>query len=210
MTESSAITEKVTTSSTETKPSEEQKQITLTFETTDQALFLNDAKSYQVVKEKNQPLRTEELPKWANSEENATFVGWSYQGKTYTNEELLQLEFSEDTQLTAVFKQKLTRMARAVSIDQSIADTIAPADKTKVIVVPSPAGDGAAYKEYASTEAGLKEALFDLYQQGNNGDFTLYIGNNITTSAATTAKVIPDTVTASNMTFTPCKVRSII
>lgn len=201
MTESSAITEKVTTSSTETKPSEEQKQITLTFETTDQALFQNDAKSYQVVKEKNQPLRTEELPKWANSEENATFVGWSYQGKTYTNEELLQLEFSEDTQLTAVFKQKLTRMARAVSIDQSIADTIAPADKTKVIVVPSPAGDGAAYKEYASTEAGLKEALFDLYQQGNNGDFTLYIGNNITTSAATTAKVIPDTVTASNMTF---------
>lgn len=201
MTESSAITEKVTTSSTEIKPSEEQKQITLTFETTDQALFQNDAKSYQVVKEKNQPLRTEELPKWANSEENATFVGWSYQGKTYTNEELLQLEFSEDTQLTAVFKQKLTRMARAVSVDQSIADTIAPADKTKVIVVPSPAGDGAAYKEYASTEAGLKEALFDLYQQGNNGDFTLYIGNNITTSAATTAKVIPDTVTASNMTF---------
>ncbi|EGO8081575.1 hypothetical protein FBR87_002628 [Enterococcus faecalis] len=193
MTESSAITE--------TKPSEEQKQITLTFETTDQALFLNDAKSYQVVKEKNQPLRTEELPKWANSEENATFVGWSYQGKTYTNEELLQLEFSEDTQLTAVFKQKRTRMARAVSVDQSIADTIAPADKTKVIVVPSPAGDGAAYKEYASTEAGLKEALFDLYQQGNNGDFTLYVGNNITTSAATTAKVIPDTVTASNMTF---------
>ncbi|EBW6970975.1 hypothetical protein DP842_24035, partial [Salmonella enterica subsp. enterica serovar Enteritidis] len=107
----------------------------------------------------------------------------------------------EDTQLTAVFKQKLTRMARAISVDQSIADTIAPADKTKVIVVPSPAGDGAAYKEYASTEAGLKEALFDLYQQGNNGDFTLYIGNNITTSAATTAKVIPDTVTASNMTF---------
>lgn len=52
MTESSAITEKVTTSSTETKPSEEQKQITLTFETTDQALFQNDAKSYQVVKEK--------------------------------------------------------------------------------------------------------------------------------------------------------------
>ena len=101
-------------------------------------------------------------------------------------------------------------MVRAVSVDQSIADTIAPADKTKVIVVPSPAGDGAAYKEYASTEAGLKEALFDLYQQGNNGDFTLYIGNNITTSAATTAKVIPDTVTASNMTFTPCKARSII
>lgn len=53
MTESSAITEKVTTSSTETKPSEEQKQITLTFETTDQALFQNDAKSYQVVKEKS-------------------------------------------------------------------------------------------------------------------------------------------------------------
>lgn len=86
--------------------------------------FKNDAKSYQVVKEKNQPLRTEELPKWANSEENTTFVGWSYQGKTYTNEELLQLEFSEDTQLTAVFKQKRTRMARAVSVDQSIADTL--------------------------------------------------------------------------------------
>ena len=119
--------------------------------------------------------------------ENATFVGWSYQGKTYTNEELLQLEFSEDTQLTAVFKQKLTRMARAVSIDQSIADTIAPADKTKVIVVPSPAGDGAAYR--SNIDRGwLEEALFDLYQQGNNGDFTLYIGNNITTSAATTAK----------------------
>lgn len=53
MTESSAITEKVTTSSTEIKPSEEQKQITLTFETTDQALFQNDAKSYQVVKKKS-------------------------------------------------------------------------------------------------------------------------------------------------------------
>ena len=50
-------------------------------------------------------------------------------------------------------------MARAVSVDQSIADTIAPADKTKVIVVPSPAGDGAAYKEYASTEAGLKSLV---------------------------------------------------
>ncbi|TKY22243.1 hypothetical protein E6B02_00255, partial [Streptococcus pyogenes] len=55
--------------------------------------------------------------------------------------------------------------------------------------------------EYASTEAGLKEALFDLYQQGNNGDFTLYIGTNITTGTATTAKVIPENVTASNMTF---------
>ena len=65
-------------------------------------------------------------------------------------------------------------MARAVSIDQSIADTIAPADKTKVIVVPSPAGDGATYKEYASTEAGLKEALFDLYQQGTMAISLLY------------------------------------
>ncbi len=104
----------------------------MTFETTDQALFLNDAKKLSSGKRKNQPLRTEELPKWANSEENATFVGLVLpRKKTYTNEELLQLEFSEDTQLTAVFKQKLTRMARAVSIDQSIADTIAPADKTK-------------------------------------------------------------------------------
>ncbi|MGH2245728.1 beta strand repeat-containing protein, partial [Enterococcus faecalis] len=77
---------------------------------------------------------------------------------------LLQLEFSEDTQLTAFYKEKLTPMARAVSVDQSIADTIPPADKTKVIVVPSPGGDGAAYKEYASTEAGFEEALFDLYQ----------------------------------------------
>ena len=90
-------------------------------------------------------------------------------------------------------------MARAVSIDQSIADTIAPADKTKVIVVPSPARWSA--QRICIDRGGLKEALFDLYQQGNNGDFTLYIGNNITTSAATTAKVIPDTVTASNMTF---------
>ena len=130
MTESSAITEKVTTSSTETKPSEEQKQITLTFETTDQALFLNDAKSYQVVKEKISHFGQKNY-------QNGRIVRKMrlslvvYQGKTYTNEELLQLEFSEDTQLTAVFKQKLTRMARAVSIDQSIADTIAPQIKQK-------------------------------------------------------------------------------
>ena len=57
-------------------------------------------------------------------------------------------------------------MARAVSIDQSIADTIAPADKTKVIVVPSPAGDGATYKEYASTEAGLKKPCLICINRG--------------------------------------------
>ena len=139
MTESSAITEKVTTSSTETKPSEEQKQITLTFETTDQALFLNDAKSYQVVKEKISHFGQKNYQNGRIVRKMRLSLVGSYQGKTYTNEELLQLEFSEDTQLTAVFKQKLTRMARAISVDQSIADTIAPADKTKVIVVPSPA-----------------------------------------------------------------------
>lgn len=92
------------------------------------------------------------------------------------------------------------KQARNVSTeDTSIAATIATADKTKVILVPGPSGE--TYKEYNSNEAGVKQALFDLYQQPTKQDYVLYFGSNLTLSASTMAKTIPATPDASSMTF---------
>ncbi|MBS7577360.1 hypothetical protein HOY36_07395 [Enterococcus sp. MMGLQ5-2] len=83
----------------------------------------------------------------------------------------------------------------------SIADVISNANQSKVIVVPSPSEDGGPYQEYDANEAGFKMALFDLYQNGKNADFVIYIGTNISLSAATTAKSIPMAPSATDITL---------
>ncbi|WP_427813276.1 hypothetical protein ACQKTA_07155 [Enterococcus sp. 22-H-5-01] len=91
------------------------------------------------------------------------------------------------------------------SIDTtSIKETIASADKTKILVVPDPVG-GKEYKEYLANESGFKNALFDLYTNGGMQQFTLYIGTNVSLSAAVTANTIPNKVDATNVTFASLK-----
>lgn len=73
-----------------------------------------------------------------------------------------------------------------------------------MIAVPSPAGDGLAYAEYTNSAEGIRQALFDMYQNGNGQEFALYVGSGsalATLPTNLTSKTIPDTVDNTNMTF---------
>ena len=89
--------------------------------------------------------------------------------------------------------------SRASTSDLSISTIIADADKTKTILIPSPTGE--AYKEYENTEAGVKQALLELYQKADQADYVLYFGTNMTFSANTLAKTNPDTPDVNTITF---------
>lgn len=88
--------------------------------------------------------------------------------------------------------------------NNSIKESITLADKKKVIVVPDPV-EGKNYKEYTSNEAGVKAALLDLYTNGDLRQFALYIGSDISLSAAVTANVVPNNVDDKNVTFASLK-----
>lgn len=145
-------------------------------------------------------LTDEKIPEVQVDSQTQIFEGWSLNRKVLTKEQLLKAEISEGMLLTAVIKTKIPSKA-AKRIDTSIQPIIEGADQSKLIVVPDPSGGGATYKEYASTDAGLKTALADLYINGVGGEFAIYIGTNFTAATATTAKVVPDTVNATNATF---------
>lgn len=87
--------------------------------------------------------------------------------------------------------------------DTSIGEQLVGATVTNLVVVPSPTGE--MNKEYPSTSVGLKSALYDLYVHGNNSDFAIYIGTNITNLNGADAKAIPITPSATNMTFAALK-----
>ncbi len=77
-------------------------------------------------------------------------------------------------------------------------------------IVPSPAGDGLAYAEYTNSAEGIRQALFDMYQNGNGQEFALYVGSggSLSLPANLTSKTIPATVDNTNMTFYRKKIDS--
>ncbi|MBP2099132.1 beta strand repeat-containing protein [Enterococcus rivorum] len=180
--------------------SEEKEKNDVTFVLPEGYQFADGSNSTTVSVESGQKLTDEMLPVVEIDAQTQRFEGWSLNGEILTKEQLLKMNVSEGILLTAVVKTKVSGRA-AKSLNTSIQPIIAGADQSKLIVIPDPSGGGANYKEYASTDAGMKTALADLYANGNGGEFVMYIGTNFTAATATTAKVIPASVTAANATF---------
>lgn len=170
----------------------------LTFITDKKNTFTTGESEIERIVEENQKIKIEEIPIFAGIQQQL-FVGWQYNKELLTTEELAQKEISKDCTVTAIFKQQAS--PRIQTVDASIKDAIALADKTKVIVTPNPVDNTQAYQEYPASDAGVKSALNDLYHGGSGGDYALYIGTNVSLTAATVAKVPPVIVDATNATF---------
>ncbi|MEQ7138556.1 hypothetical protein ABQD81_07160 [Enterococcus casseliflavus] len=190
------------TASSETEASSEAaEEVQVTFLTDTEHLFATGETRTQFSKNKGEALKESELPVF---EDDTAFEGWSLDGTVYTSQALTELILTENQTLTAVFKPTVKARAADISLaEQSIKEIIAEADKTKVIAVPSPAGDGSAYAEYTNSAEGIRQALFDMYQNGNGQEFALYVGSGGSLSLPTnlTSKTIPATVDNTNMTF---------
>ena len=190
------------TASSETEASSEAaEEVQVTFLTDTEHLFATGETRTQISKNKGEALKESELPVF---EDDTAFEGWSLDGTVYTSQALTELILTENQTLTAVFKPTVKARAADISLaEQSIKEIIAEADKTKVIAVPSPAGDGSAYAEYTNSAEGIRQALFDMYQNGNDQEFALYVGSGGSLSLPTnlTSKTIPATVDNTNMTF---------
>lgn len=200
-TDSTEATAKTSSSETE-ESSEAVEEVQLTFLTDTEHVFATGETSIQVSKNIGEAIEKSELPVF---EDDTDFEGWALDGTVYTSQALTELIFTENQTLTAVFKPTVKARAANISLaEQSIKEIIAEADKTKVIAVPSPAGDGLAYAEYTSSAEGIRQALFDMYQNGNGQEFALYVGSGsalATLPTNLTSKTIPDTVDNTNMTF---------
>lgn len=191
------------TSSSETEESSEAvEEVQVTFLTDTEHVFATGKTRIQFSKNKGEALKESELPAF---EDDRNFEGWALDGTVYTSQALTELILTENQTVTAVFKAAVKARAADVSLaEQSIKEIIAEADKTKVIAVPSPAGDGLAYAEYTNSAEGIRQALFDMYQNGNGQEFALYVGSGsalTTLPTNLTSKTIPDTVDNTNMTF---------
>ena len=191
------------TASSETEASSEAaEEVQVTFLTDTEHLFATGETRTQISKNKGEALKESELPVF---EDDTAFEGWSLDGTVYTSQALTELILTDNQTLTAVFKPTVKARAADISLaEQSIKEIIAEADKTKVIAVPSPAGDGSAYAEYTNSAEGIRQALFDMYQNGNGQEFALYVGSGsalTTLPTNLTSKTIPDTVDNTNMTF---------
>ncbi|WP_270276894.1 hypothetical protein [Enterococcus casseliflavus] len=181
--------------------SEAAEEVQVTFLTDTEHLFATGETRTQISKNKGEALKESELPVF---EDDTAFEGWALDGTVYTSQALTELILTENQTLTAVFKPTVKARAADISLaEQSIKEIIAEADKTKVIAVPSPAGDGSAYAEYTNSAEGIRQALFDMYQNGNGQEFALYVGSGGSLSLPTnlTSKTIPATVDNTNMTF---------
>ncbi|MGM0319236.1 hypothetical protein IGI82_000360 [Enterococcus sp. AZ067] len=190
------------TASSETEASSEAaEEVQVTFLTDTAHLFATGETRTQISKNKGEALKESELPVF---EDDTAFEGWSLDGTVYTSQALTELILTENQTLTAVFKPTVKARAADISLaEQSIKEIIEEADKAKVIAVPSPAGDGSAYAEYTNSAEGIRQALFDMYQNGNGQEFALYVGSGGSLSLPTnlTSKTIPATVDNTNMTF---------
>lgn len=195
-------TEDTGTPSTETEASSEAaEEVQVTFLTDTEHAFATGETRIQVSKNKGEAIEKSELPVF---EDDTDFEGWALDGTVYTSQALTELIFTENQTLTAVFKPTVKARAANISLaEQSIKEIIAEADKTRVIAVPSPAGDGLAYAEYTNSAEGIRQALFDMYQNGNGQEFALYVGSggSLSLPANLTSKTIPATVDNTNMTF---------
>lgn len=191
------------TSSTESMTASESSEpalATVSFETDAEHPFTDGTIAKNVSVDEKDSITKDQVPDFSEKDE-AAFVGWKADARTYTIEDLEENPVDQDQVYSAVFKENKPAV-NLKAVSDSIKDVINAADKTKVIVVPSPAGDGAAYKEYESSDTGLKTALFDLYTNGGGNDFVLYVGKSFSVSEATTAKTVPATVSDKNITFT--------
>lgn len=191
------------TASSETEASSEAtEEVQVTFLTDTEHLFATGETRTQISKNKGEALKESDLPVF---EDDTAFEGWSLDGTVYTSQALTELILTENQTLTAVFKPTVKARAADISLaEQSIKEIIAEADKTKVIAVPSPAGDDSAYAEYTNSAEGIRQALFDMYQNGNGQEFALYVGSGSALPSLPTnltSKTIPDTVDNTNMTF---------
>lgn len=190
------------TASAETEASSEAaEEVQVTFLTDTEHVFANGETRTQISKNKGEALKESDLPVF---EDDTAFEGWSLDGTVYTSQALTELILTENQTLTAVFKPTVKARAADISLaEQSIKEIIAEADKTKVIGVPSPAGDDSAYAEYTNSAEGIRQALFDMYQNGNGQEFALYVGSGGSLSLPTnlTSKTIPATIDNTNMTF---------
>ncbi|WP_430610891.1 WxL domain-containing protein [Enterococcus sp. DIV0876] len=181
--------------------SEVAEEVQVIFQTDADRIFATGKTSVQIIKNKGEVLQENDLPVF---EDATSFEGWSLDGTIYTSEELIERTITENQILIAVFKTSVKSREADISLaDQSIKEIIDEADKTKVIAVPSPAGDGSAYAEYTNSAGGIRQALFDMYQNGNGQEFALYVGSgeSLTLPATLTSKTIPDAVDNTNMTF---------
>lgn len=194
----SVISDGDTAETSEATTSEEQNnKITITWQTDEAHPFEGAVISTQSEMAKDTTINEASIPNF--EEESKLFKGWLVNSQTLTTEQLLKTTLAEDTTIKAEFES--VQRSLSVNTDSSIASIITSANQSKVIVVPSPSGNGAAYQEYDANETGVKKALFDLYQNGGNADFVMYIGTNIALSAATTAKSIPAAPSATDITF---------
>ncbi|GHU64486.1 hypothetical protein FACS189418_9030 [Clostridia bacterium] len=97
-----------------------------------------------------------------------------------------QTETEGETQILPPSEQKPRQ------IYASISGMINTADAKNICILP--ATDGSIYQSFPGTAAGFQSALFELYQNGAGGDYTIYIGTSITAPAAVAA----DTATATS------------
>ncbi|MGL4695400.1 beta strand repeat-containing protein, partial [Enterococcus larvae] len=89
--------------------------------------------------------------------------------------------------------------AEASVVNESITDKVSGV--TTIAVVPAPDGSGDS-KTYASSAAGLREALYDIYQNGTGEDFAIYFGATLNiASSGIFDDTIQATPSATNMTF---------
>lgn len=183
-----------------TSSSQESEELTITFKSAEGRLLETGETSLQISKKKGERLTATDIPSFKNP---ASFEGWQLEGKIYSNEALQNVDLDHDQILLAVFKQGVSVRSSGSLVDLSIKDIIASADPSRLVAVPSPAGDGETYAEYANSVDGFRQALFDMYQNGNGGEFALYVGSGgtLTLPADLTAKTIPSTVDSSNITF---------
>ena len=98
--------------------------------------------SLQISKKKGERLTATDIPSFKNP---ASFEGWQLEGKIYSNEALQNVDLDHDQILLAVFKQGVSVRSSGSLVDLSIKDIIASADPSRLVAVPSPAGDGETY-----------------------------------------------------------------
>lgn len=130
--------------------------------------------------------------------EAENFEGWLIDGKLYTEKELRTISFTQTTEIKAQLSEKKTQHPLSVSLPDSISGLLQAGDEKKLVLFPTPDG-GTGYKTYEPNEAGMKNALFDIYQ--NKQDYTIYIGGDFSLGTSVTDNTVIPAPSASSMNF---------
>ncbi|MGX7031217.1 beta strand repeat-containing protein [Vagococcus zengguangii] len=73
-------------------------------------------------------------------------------------------------------------------------------DAKNIAVVPNPETQSG-IKEYKGSIAGMKEALFDIYQYGDGGNYGIYVGTTVSFDTSIASDTIPANPSATDITF---------